>query len=711
MTNIEPTGEQCKPDVPPLNLERFPTALDPLKKIKRWLTWRWEVNSKGKLTKKPYWGHRPKYPAAVNKPKAWGSFKAASFALEKRELGTDGIGFVLLDTNICAFDIDDCRDPRTGQIHIDALNLVKRANSYTEITVSGTGLRIIGYGSDRYVHGWQMMNSVVKLESYRNCPRFITISGNQLEGTADTLADIDELMDTVVNELGGFERNLGRHVVEDVPENDEGLNYTEFFIESRYRPHEDTGTKLLELIKTGESESGDRSVEFFKAVRDMKDWGIPLSTAINLLRRHPDGIAEKYNGRLETEASRAYGKADRDPPQGGTPDAEDDDGEPEVKAKGNESTEAKTEKTRGKIKPDPDDEAPRGMIASSAEFTRDFVPPDYLLDGVCLKGFMYALTAPTGSGKTSLLMLLAMCVALGREFAGLEVSQGKVLYLAGENPDDVRMRWIAMAEHMGFDAEDIDVHFIAGTFELNDPRLMGRLIKSVNKKMGGACLVIIDTGPSFFMGENENDNVDMINHAKMLRSLVELPGNPTVIAAMHPTKAANKESLLPRGGGAFLAEIDGNLVAWKDDMTVTMHWAGKHRGVNFDPMVFELESVTARKLLDSRGRSIPTVIASALSAEEVNAMAKTKRDDEDTVLLILSEEGRNQAPSLNDIADEAGFKTGPIGKQKINKTKAQRLINALRDDKLVEKERSGGWVLTKKGKEAADKVRTKGAQK
>jgi hypothetical protein len=42
-----------------------------------------------------------------------------------------------------------------------------------------------------------------------------------------------------------------------------------------------------------------------------------------------------------------------------------------------------------------------------------------------------------------------------------------VLYFAGENPDDVRMRWIAMGQHMDFDVDDIPVDFIPGVYKIS----------------------------------------------------------------------------------------------------------------------------------------------------------------------------------------------------------------------------------------------------
>jgi RecA-family ATPase len=96
-------------------------------------------------------------------------------------------------------------------------------------------------------------------------------------------------------------------------------------------------------------------------------------------------------------------------------------------------------------------------VTSSADLVRGFVPPDYHLDGIAQSGFFYTTTAMTGTGKTAVLLLIAALTALGEPLGNLEVKQGRVLYFAGENPDDVTMHWIAMAHHMGFDADDIDV--------------------------------------------------------------------------------------------------------------------------------------------------------------------------------------------------------------------------------------------------------------
>ncbi|MEF2548529.1 AAA family ATPase [Aurantimonas sp. E1-2-R+4] len=334
-------------------------------------------------------------------------------------------------------------------------------------------------------------------------------------------------------------------------------------------------------------------------------------------------------------------------------------------------------------------------IISSGDFVRGFVPPDYHIDGIAQSSFLYALTAQTGAGKTAVLLLTAALTALGEPLGNREVRKGRVIYFAGENPDDITMRWIAMAHHMPFDVETIDVHFIKGTFSI--PAMFEKIEADV-KALGGVDLVIVDTSAAYFQGQDENANVELGRHARELRSLTTLPGHPCVMVACHPTKNAASDNLLPRGGGAFIAEVDGNLVCVKSsDGTVKLHWQGKHRGPDFEPVMFELQTVTAPGLQDSRGRHIPTVMAAVLSGGEVRQKAADARRDEDAVLLSID---RDASLSLAERAEALGwYKDGAPHKGRV-----RRAADKLRQEKLVTYVR-GKWKLTLAGQEAAVEAR------
>ena len=185
------------------DLRNLPAALAPLKALPNWVCWKWEwkVNKKGvgKWDKPPFNPARPHTYAKNNDPSTWGTYEQALAVFERGQC--DGIGFNLSGTEIAAFDIDDCRDPGTGEIAPEATALVDRAASYTEMTVSGTGLRVIGFGAGDKVHRKQKLpGSVVEVESYRGAERYIVVTGNPLPGAWPNMADITSEMDSLVAE-------------------------------------------------------------------------------------------------------------------------------------------------------------------------------------------------------------------------------------------------------------------------------------------------------------------------------------------------------------------------------------------------------------------------------------------------------------------------------------------------------------------------------
>jgi hypothetical protein len=275
-------------------------------------------------------------------------------------------------------------------------------------------------------------------------------------------------------------------------------------------------------------------------------------------------------------------------------------------------------------------------IKSSAEFVKDFVPPDYLVDGLLQEGFLYSLTGATGAGKTAITLRLAASTGLGLVFAGRETKKRRVLYLAAENPDDVRMRWIALSQHMDFNIKKIEVFFVEGVFKISEAA--SRLKDEAESWGGEFGLVIIDTSPVFYEGDDENNRTQQGRHAKMLRELIGIiPGKPAVIANCHPVKDALPENLIPAGGGSFLNQVDGNLTAAKTDSTTELHTQGKFRGVEFAPMHFLIKTVTHQDVKDSRGRLIPTVICEWISDKQKETLAAQKVTDEDAVLKYISD--------------------------------------------------------------------------
>jgi hypothetical protein len=333
------------------------------------------------------------------------------------------------------------------------------------------------------------------------------------------------------------------------------------------------------------------------------------------------------------------------------------------------------------------------VMLSSREFVANFVAPDPLIESILQRGFLYALTAHTGRGKSALALLFTALIALGRSLGFLDVEKGRCLYLAGENHTDIRYRWIAMAQQMDFDPDAIDVHFIEGRFSI--PKKIGAL-KRLAERLGGLDFIVIDSSAAFFEGDDENNNAQASRHASNLRELTTLPGNPCVLALCHPPKNAGEDNLQPRGGGAYVAEIDGNLTATKDDMTITLYWQTKLRGADFTPINFLLRTVTHERLVSKTGRLMPTVVASLLTDTAKEEMTKAKRNDEDRVLQALD---NNPDASFADLAAKLNWLTLKGGP---NKSKVQRAVERLHRNKLLNKDRDR-YELTAKGKKVLKK--------
>lgn len=336
------------------------------------------------------------------------------------------------------------------------------------------------------------------------------------------------------------------------------------------------------------------------------------------------------------------------------------------------------------------DNDPFPGILSSAAFVGGFSPPDYLVDGIIQSGFLYSITGQTGSGKTAVALLLAASIAMGAEFSGHEVKPGRVLYFAGENPDDVRMRWIGLCHEVDVSPDDIDVHFVEGVFSITD---FAERIESDVAALGGCAAIFVDTTAAFFPGTDENSNVEMGHYARLLRSLTRNNGRPAVIAASHPIKHASGKNLLPRGGGAFLNEVDGNLsLAKRGDRSSELHWQGKFRGPEFKPIMFDLPEVRVPTLVDSRGREIPTVRAVAVGETEIAARAHAANRDDRKMLLAIRADGNR---SLRELGEAIS-----LGSDEAAKRKAQTVTDRPKRLQMIVWE-LGVWKLTKKGEDAA----------
>ena len=160
-----------------------------LKFIPRWVLWRTEAvkgkgKGKGKLTKVPYQanGLRAQSTGAAT----WCSFDEARAAYDTGKFS--GVGFVFNGDGIVGVDLDGVRDATTGDLTPLARDIVTRLDSYTEVSVSGTGLHV-------FLRGEKPSAACRRgvLEVYAS-GRYFTVTGRRL---ADTKGEIESRQDAL----------------------------------------------------------------------------------------------------------------------------------------------------------------------------------------------------------------------------------------------------------------------------------------------------------------------------------------------------------------------------------------------------------------------------------------------------------------------------------------------------------------------------------
>lgn len=135
--------------------------------------------------------------ASVTDAESWGSCVEA-INLFGYKSGIMGIGYVFTESDpYCGIDIDDCRDPKTGEIGAWAQELISKLDSYTEVSPSGTGVKIIVKGT---IPGPVRRRN--KVEMYFD-KRYFTITGDSI-GPA-TIEERQEQLDDVYAQVFGKE--------------------------------------------------------------------------------------------------------------------------------------------------------------------------------------------------------------------------------------------------------------------------------------------------------------------------------------------------------------------------------------------------------------------------------------------------------------------------------------------------------------------------
>jgi hypothetical protein len=504
----------------------------------RWIGWTWERRSDD-WTKPPIACGRG-FPncAQTNNPLTWTTYAQAVARVADGR--TEGIGFCLMGANIGAVDLDDCFDWDTRRIAPWAQAIIDRApgGTYLEITVSGTGLRLIGRASGASLNRkFHAPGETGEYELFRNAARYITISGLALGVTEGELTNIDALIDALAaegrHEGNGHERKggappsrrLGAKPLDTWPRLSD--------LDKNGVVHVWSREDIDRLIRDGTcpniprrfrkaNGSPNRSDLFAAAVWWRLAQGDDVNDIIADFNAHPNGIAKKYTGRIKGEVARCAEKWRDRHAQSRAPlidfsllkmpgrDQESD-------AEGPEQEPRPSGPASG---PGPGPSGPASPLAIPLSvdewLARDLGKRDCLFGELLSTTSRGILQATTGLGKTMFSMDICMHIGAGIDFLHWRVPQPRpCLYIDGEMSRRLLQERIAASRaRLGaaspkayfFSKEDIDDFAPLNTSE--GRRVLLKLMGEIQRRAGEKLeFIIFDSIMALLSGDmKENES-------------------------------------------------------------------------------------------------------------------------------------------------------------------------------------------------------------
>jgi hypothetical protein len=110
-----------------------------------------------------------------------------------------GLGIVpRAGDDVVAVDLDGCRDPESGEVDDDALDIVARLDSYTEVSISGTGLHV-------FVRGALPANVEAKEDGVEMYTRgqYVSVTFDHVDGTPTEARERPDALSALFSEYGG----------------------------------------------------------------------------------------------------------------------------------------------------------------------------------------------------------------------------------------------------------------------------------------------------------------------------------------------------------------------------------------------------------------------------------------------------------------------------------------------------------------------------
>jgi hypothetical protein len=552
------------PTVHAFNGENIP---DSLKASPRWAPWRAVWNEKRqKFDKIPAHAKAPYYGISTAKPERWYSYEQALAAYQGNTTLFAGVGYVMTGQHdVVGIDLDRCVADNT--IAPWAQEVIDRLASYTELSPSGNGLRILINGA--IPNDWT--NHEVGIEVYGGHePRFLTVTGQRLKVSPHGVLRPEQATLTALSGQYAKTKTTATIISLELPD----------ILDEMVLPNLDSlplPTSVAAFLTTGDH-GGDRSRALFAASVALYSAGLSDDEVFSLLALNPWAFEVALDHRRQ-DSDRALmylwvehcqkGKAKSTPvatladfenlmpntplapvecARVATNNIADDfdvveDVSPVHTLEGGNSIPALAPpKPRRRFEVIP--------VAEFAQGTR----PSWIVKGVLPCAELIVLYGASRSGKSFIALDLAGAIARGIPWRGRRVKQGRVVYVAAEGAGGFmnRVNAYAIANNLDLDSLDLGVVKAAPNLMVKDDAL--ELSKEI--LMGGpVSLVIFDTLAQMMPGANENAGEDVGKALQHCKGIHRATGAP-VMLVHHSGKDSAKGA---RGWSGLQAAADAEL--------------------------------------------------------------------------------------------------------------------------------------------------------
>jgi len=543
--------------------------------------------------------------ASVNKGHTWVAWETAKDTLQQVKAGNGseikGLGFCIGTSPIVGVDLDNCRDAKTGAIDEWAAEIIHDLDTYTEVSPSGTGLRLLCFGElpetggrRKYRHG--------PVEMYdRTTNRFLTITGHRVENTPDDLEQRSDQLQSIHQRFVADLELADGQQVKTVESRSQCLEIDDEEIvalarehhgdrfeslwsghwEGAYSSQSEADLALCGLLAFYTGNDEDRLDGMFRQSNLMRDKWERDDYRSNTLGVVLDDLAETYN--WDTHGR----KKDREK----LLDLENKAGEIiEPSFLGDE---------RKRL-------TPTFVSWDQDCTTADAQADDWFLPGWAEFGTMVLFTGLPFSGKSSLIAEMIAAMAQGGLFCDMVVKPVPFILFDLENKEKTRITRIKRALRNDPGRIGELYHRIDHTkapMPLT-PEFIGESIEQLRCKIGATAekgIVIVDTMRSAFFA-NELDVQEMLELLVPLKQLAYDTGW-LVLVLHHNAKHSNAYS-----GSTAIASVADFLWNWtssKKDLTGELSCEG--RGDYEEPLEFQYDEFQKRLVFIGQSSAVNKV--------------------------------------------------------------------------------------------------------